>query len=196
MCPGLYICRLLLGYYICIYNMFMYTMMILEGPQKTLSTDRPFLLAHRPQPFITVMNSAAAHRLLNHNFSRTRSSIAFSPPRKYIYIHLLVSLATYVRVAERAQGSNLYMWAYIYIYIHTLSPPLLLSSSLLFSPFLRFVYYYIFPFSCHRRHRFPMGVQSITLAWNAIALSRHVYHWSRARSYPPRCDAHRFQRVR
>jgi len=119
MCPGLYICRLLLGYYICIYNMFMYTMMILEGPQKTLSTDRPFLLAHRPQPFITVMNSAAAHRLLNHNFSRTRSSIAFSPPRKYIYIHLLVSLATYVRVAERVQGSNLYMWAYIYIYIYT-----------------------------------------------------------------------------
>jgi hypothetical protein len=58
----------------------------------------------------------------------------------------------------------------------------------------RFAYYYIFPFSCRRRrHRFPMGVQSITLPRNAIALARHVYHWSRARSYPPRRVAHRFQ---
>lgn len=32
-----------------------YNMIILEGPRKTLSTDRPFL---RPQPFITVMNPA------------------------------------------------------------------------------------------------------------------------------------------
>jgi len=112
-CFGGYVCRLLLGYiFTC-----MYAMMILEGSRKTLSTDRPFLLAHRPQPFITVMNSTAAHRLFNHNFSRTRPSIAFSPPRIYIYSFSRVSLVTYVRVVERVQGSNLSVWAYIYIYM-------------------------------------------------------------------------------
>lgn len=121
--------------------------------------------------------------------SHSSVDCVLSPTHIYIFIFSCEFGYICASCRESAGLEFIRMSVYIYIYvcvIYTLSPPLLLSSSLLFSPFLRasrFVYYYIFPFSCHRRHRFPMGVQSITLVWNAIALARHVYHWSRARSY-------------
>jgi len=109
-CSAIYMC-------VCVC---VYTMMILEGPRKTLSTDRPFLLAHRPQPFITVMNSTAAHRLLNHNFSRTRSSIAFSPPRKYIYIykHSFACEFGYICASCRESARLEFIHVSVYIYTH------------------------------------------------------------------------------
>jgi len=174
-------------------------MIILKGPpRKTLSTDKP-----STRRFCSSAPAATVHygnepdwRIDCHSSITTFVAhslvdrIVLSPAYMYVYFRVsLHGVCICVCVRESIE------WIRAFVYIHIIiifSTAVILSSSwLLYShPFcvrrVSHIIIYTFPFSCRRRHRFPMGVQSITLARNVIALVRHVYHWSRARSDPPR----------